>query len=115
MHGEYLLLLAGCLLITLPLELSGTRVYRRPRALVAALLPVVLIFGAWDVLGIERAHWWYEPSRISGIDLFGRMPIEEFLFMLVVPICGLLTLGTVRRLLGFLHGRIRPRREPGAG
>lgn len=115
MHGEYLLLLLGCVVITLPLELVlGARVYRRPRALLMALVPVVVVFGAWDLLGIARGHWWYEPSRISGITLPGHMPLEELLFFVVVPLCGLLTFEGVRRVLA-LAARLRDRSRSGAG
>ena len=120
MHGEYLLLLAACFVITLPLEfILGARVHRRPRALLLALLPVLLVFGAWDLLGIHRGHWWYEASRISGVHLPGAIPLEEVLFFLVIPICALLTLEGVSRVLGLLRawraGELaREWREPGA-
>lgn len=113
MHAEYLLLLGGCVLITLPLELVvGARVYRRPRAIAAALVPVIAVFGAWDLLGIHRGHWWYEPSRISGITLPGYVPLEELLFFVVIPLCGLLTFEAVRRLLDLARrARDRARRR----
>ncbi|UYG15823.1 lycopene cyclase domain-containing protein [Brachybacterium huguangmaarense] len=100
MHGEYLLLLGACVLITLPLEfVLGARVYRRPLAALLAIGPVVLVFGAWDLLGIHRGHWWYEPARISGIELPGSLPLEELAFFVVIPLCGLLTFEAVRTLL----------------
>lgn len=100
MHAEYLLLLAGCLLITLPLELVlGARVYRRPRALVVTLVPVIVLFLAWDLIGFERGHWHYVSARITGVLLPGGMPLEELLFFVIIPLCGLLTFETVRRLL----------------
>lgn len=115
MRAEYLLLLAGCLAITLPLEMVlGARVYRRPRALLRALLPVVIVFGAWDLLGIARGHWWYEPARISGITLPGGMPIEELLFFIVIPLCGLLTFEGVCRVAA-LAARWRSRARADRG
>ncbi|PWH06334.1 lycopene cyclase domain-containing protein [Brachybacterium endophyticum] len=112
MHGEYLIVLGLCLLITLPLEfVIGARVYRRPRRLLAALAPTVLVFLAWDYVGIHRGHWWYAPEKISGITLPGGMPLEELLFFLVIPICGLLTLEAVQTLLA---GRRRSRGGPDA-
>lgn len=108
MPAEYLVLLGLCVLITLPLELVlGARVYRQPRRLLRALAPVVVVFVAWDLLGVARGHWWYAPDRILGIHLPGGLPLEELLFFLVVPICGLLTLEGVRAVLD----RLRPRRE----
>ena len=65
---QYLLLMAGCLLITLPLEfLLRARVYRRPRRLLLALLPMLVVFLAWDALGIVRGHWWYSLEYTTGI------------------------------------------------
>jgi len=97
---QYLLLMAGCLLITLPLEfVLGARVYRRARGLAFALLPVVIIFSIWDIVGIVRDHWSYNPRFVTGWQLIFGMPIEEMTFFIVVPICGLLTYGAVGQVL----------------
>jgi lycopene cyclase domain-containing protein len=98
--------MAGCLLVTLPLEfVLGARVYRRFRAVLWALVPVVVVFSIWDVAGILRDHWSYNAHFVSGVQLGFGMPLEELVFFLVIPICGLLTyeavgstLGRVRRL-----------------
>ncbi len=106
---QYLLLLVGCLLITLPLELVlEARVYARWKLMLLALVPTVLVFSVWDVAGIIRRHWTYNPEYITGVQLW-VMPLEELLFFIVIPICGLLTyeaVGTVLR-------RIRNRSEHG--
>jgi len=112
---QYLLLMAGCLMITLPLEwVMGARVYRRVRALIFALLPVVIIFSIWDIAGILREHWSYNPRYVSGLQLGLGMPVEELVFFIVVPICGLLTYGAVGRVLPLVTGRAsgRPRPHP---
>jgi lycopene cyclase domain-containing protein len=98
---QYLALMAGCLLITAPLELViGARVWRRPRRLVLALLPAVVIFAAWDVVAISRDTWTFAERYVTGWELPGRLPVEELAFFVVIPICGLLTLEAVRRLAG---------------
>lgn len=100
MRSEYLLLLAACLAITLPLEfVLGARVYRRPKRLVLALLPVVAIFYLWDAIAISRGHWDYHPGRTTGILLPGAMPLEELAFFVVIPLCGLLTYEAVDNVL----------------
>ena len=91
---QYLLLLAGCLLITLPLEFFGEGVYRQPRRLFLALAPVVAVFLIWDAVAIAAKVWHYNPRYVSGIDV-PFMPLEEFLFFLVIPICSLLTYNAV--------------------
>jgi lycopene cyclase domain-containing protein len=104
-HWQYAALLAGCLVITLPLELVlGARVYRRPRALAAALLPVVAVFVVWDLVGIARDHWSYSARFTTGLDL-GPMPVEELAFFFVIPICGLLTYEAVGNVLTWLRAR----------
>ena len=50
-------LLAACLVITLPLEfVLGARVYRRPRRLTLAVLPVLVVFYLWDAIAIARGR-----------------------------------------------------------
>ncbi|GAB3622675.1 lycopene cyclase domain-containing protein [Mariniluteicoccus endophyticus] len=101
---QYLLLMGGCLLITLPLEfVFRARVYRRSGRLLRALVPVVVVFSIWDVVGILRDHWSYNPRFISGIHLPLRMPLEELVFFVVIPICGLLTLEAVGTCLRWLR------------
>ena len=98
---QYLLLMGGCLLITLPLEfLFGARVWRRPRRLLAALWLPVVLFTIWDVAAIARDHWHYSPRYTTGWTLPLELPVEELVFFLVIPVCGLLTLEAVRSLLG---------------
>ncbi|WP_206784796.1 lycopene cyclase domain-containing protein [Amycolatopsis sp. MtRt-6] len=89
--AEYLVVLAACVLVTLPLELAGARVYRQPRRLARAVLPVALVFLAWDVLAIAGGVWDYAPEHVTGIRAPFAVPLEEILFFVVIPICGLLT------------------------
>lgn len=96
---QYLLLLIACLVVTLPLELSGTRVYRRPARLARAILPVAAVFLSWDVLAIATGVWTYNPRYLLGPRLPFGVPVEEALFFVVVPLCGLLTFETVERTL----------------
>ena len=105
---QYLLLMGLCVLITLPLELVlGARVWRRPRRLLRALWFPVLVFVVWDVVAIARHHWSYSPRYTTGWDLPFRLPVEELVFFVVIPICGLLTLEAVRRMLDRGRGRHR--------
>ena len=96
-HLTYLALLAACLLGTAPLEIVlRVRVFARWRRLISALAPTVVLFGAWDIYGINRGHWSYDPALITGWRLPGRLPVEELLFFLVAPTCAILTLEAVR-------------------
>lgn len=95
-----------CLLLTLPLELVlGARVYRRPRALLLAVLPVVIVFSVWDVYAIHAGQWTYNPRYVTGLELPLGLPLEEVVFFVVIPICGLLTYGAVGNVLARLRQR----------
>ena len=97
---QYLLLMGACLLITLPLELViGARVWRQPRRLAVALLPAAALFVAWDLWASASGTWSFNERYTIGLDLPGGMAVEELVFFTVIPICGLLTLEAVRRLL----------------
>jgi lycopene cyclase domain-containing protein len=88
---RYLLVLSACMAVTLPLELAvGARVYRRPWRLAATLIPVVLVFAAWDGFGVWRGDWRFTPAYVVGIRIAG-LPIEEWLFFVIVPLCAVLT------------------------
>lgn len=112
-HLTYLGVLAGCLLCTAPLEVFlRTRVYASTVRLVLTLLPTVVVFGAWDLYAIQAGHWTYDEQQMSGITLFGNLPLEEALFFVVVPVCVILTFEGVRRCLALRS--TTPDRRPSA-
>jgi lycopene beta-cyclase len=109
-NAEYLILLGLCLLVTAPLEpLFGFRVYRRPLRLARTLACVGAVFVTWDLVGARLGHWDYNPNRISGVSLFG-LPVEEYLFCVVVPLCGILAYEAVRASLDDVTAWLRRRR-----
>ena len=108
---QYLLLMGGCLLITLPLEFAfRARIYRRWRALLFAVLPVMVIFAIWDIVAIHRGHWTYAPRFVTGIRLVGGLPLEELAFFFVVPVCGLLSYEAVGTVITMRRQGVSARR-----
>ncbi len=107
---QYLIVLGACLLITAPLELFGRGVYRQPRRLLAALLPVAAVFLVWDVIAVAADVWWYNPRFILGLIAPGDLPLEEVLFFVVIPVCGLLTYSAVDFILS-MRSRWRTERR----
>ena len=104
-HLTYLALLAGCLLVTAPLELVlRVRVYARWRRLLLAVVPEFVVFVAWTLYAIARGHWHYSGARTLGVRLPGGLPVEEALFFLVVPVCAVLALEAVRKVTGWDAG-----------
>ncbi len=110
-HWQYLLVLAACLVITAPLEFLGPGVYRQTKRAAAAVLPVAAVFVVWDLIAIAADVWTYNPDYITGLELPGRMPVEELLFFIVIPLCGLLTYNAVSGLLGRVQGLARTKQK----
>ena len=98
-NWQYLIVLGLCLLITAPLELFGKGVYRQPLRIFRAVAPVATVFLVWDVLAIAAGFWWYNGKYLIGIEVPPRIPVEEVLFFVVIPLCGLLTYNAVTTIL----------------
>jgi len=102
---QYLLVLAACLAITAPLEAFGGGVYRRPWRVARAVLGVAAVFLLWDELAVGAHVWTYNPAYIVGHYVPLRVPIEEVLFFVVVPLCALLTYNAVSAILDRIDRR----------
>jgi lycopene cyclase domain-containing protein len=99
-HFTYLAVLAGCLAGALWLDpVLRLGVLRRWRRLAVAVLPVAAVFVLWDVAAIRAGHWTFDRSQTTGVLLPGRLPLEELLFFLVVPVCAVLGFEAVRQVL----------------
>ena len=97
---QYLLIMAACAAITLPLEfVFRARVYRRPRRLLRAMWLPVAIYVVWDLVAIARGHWTFDERWVTGWELPGGLPVEELAFFVVIPLCALLTFEASRHTL----------------
>src|SRR4051812_12395135 len=104
-NWTYAALLAGCVVVTAPLELVlRVRVYARWRRLLLAVLPEFVVFVVWVLYAIAQGHWDYSDERTLGVRLPGGIPVEEVLFFLVVPVCAVLALEAVRKVTGWDAG-----------
>ncbi len=81
------------LAISLPLLFSfypPLRFWRNFKALILTLFILVFIFGAWDVFATWRGHWYFNSQSIYGLKII-NLPVEEWLFFLVIPFCCIFT------------------------
>jgi lycopene cyclase domain-containing protein len=100
-HLTYLAVLAGCLLAAVWLEpVLRVGVLRQWRRLLLTVVPVVLVFGGWDMAAIAAHHWSYDRAQTTGVLLPGRLPLEELVFFVVIPVCAILGFEAVRKRLG---------------
>ena len=96
---QYLLLMAGCLVLTLPLEFFfRARVWARMGRYLQALALPFLLFNAINEAAVYRRLWSYSPRYTTGIRIPRNYPIEEVVFFAVIPMCAVLTFETVRNV-----------------
>jgi lycopene cyclase domain-containing protein len=101
----YVAVLLGCLVAALWLEpVLRVGVLRRWRRLALTVLPVAAVFVLWDAAAIAAGHWTFDPAQTTGVHLPGRVPLDEVLFFLVVPVCAILGFEAVRTVLRWPAG-----------
>jgi lycopene cyclase domain-containing protein len=64
-----------------------------------AVVPVAVVFLVWDAVAIGAGVWTYNGDYITGVRLPFRVPLEEVLFFIVIPLCALLTYNAVSAIL----------------
>lgn len=71
-------------------------VLKRVKRLILSILPVSIFFLIWDAYAISQGHWYFDKKQILGF--FGpfKIPLEEFLFFIFVPIAAIMTIEAVR-------------------
>ena len=73
-------------------------VLRRIKRAMLAILPTAAIFLTWDYYAVTSRHWFFDREQVIGIFGPAGIPLEEFLFFIVVPLAALMTIEAVRRV-----------------
>jgi lycopene cyclase domain-containing protein len=95
----YLAMLAFTVLGSFWLEIAlKVRVLRRVKRWSLSILPIAIPFIIWDAYAIAHHHWYFDTKQILGICGPFNIPMEEFLFFLIVPIAAIMTLEAVRNV-----------------
>jgi len=96
---SYMAMLAFTIVGSFWLELVlKVRVLVRWKRWLKAILPMAILFTLWDAYAISRSHWHFDTRQILGIYGPFHIPLEEFLFFLIVPIAAIMSLEAVRRV-----------------
>lgn len=70
-------------------------VLRRIRRVAAAVLPISALFIAWDIYAVNQGHWFFDKYQVLGIYGPFGIPLEEYLFFIVVPMAAIMTIEAV--------------------
>ena len=71
------------------------RVLARFKRVLASVLPISALFIAWDIYAVHRGHWFFDPNQVLGIYGPFGIPLEEYLFFIVVPLAAIMTIEAV--------------------
>ena len=52
---------------------------------------ILAIYLAWDFWAVAKGSWFFDHEQTLGIYIFSRLPIEEILFFILVPLMIILT------------------------
>ena len=70
-------------------------VLRRTKRAFLSILPISAFFIAWDAYAIAQGHWFFDRAQIIGIYGPFDIPLEEFLFFIVIPLAAIMTIEAV--------------------
>ena len=102
---EYLIILISFFLVTLVLEKTHhIHLYHNLKERLEIVGFFFVVGVAWDSFAIWRGHWAFPPGGTLGITI-GVMPLEEYLFALIMPYFGI----TVYKLIDSKYRRKRIR------
>lgn len=52
---------------------------------------ILTIYLAWDFWAVSKGSWYFDSEQVIGLYIFSRLPIEEILFFIIVPLMVVLT------------------------
>ncbi len=102
-HYYYILLLLASVAIPL-IRSFEHRIHFRGKwpALFSGIFVMMLVFIPWDVIFTENGIWSFNHRYVMGLYIFG-LPLEEWLFFIVIPYCIVFTYEVFRYFLPNLH------------
>ena len=70
-------------------------VLRRIKRAMLSILPVSTLFILWDAYAVRSGHWFFDREQIVGIYGPFDIPLEEYLFFVIVPLAAIMTIEAV--------------------
>ena len=75
------------------------RVLKRIKRALMSIIPIAILFLIWDAYAVASGHWKFDPDQVLGIYGPFGIPLEEYLFFIIIPIAAILTLEGVKVVL----------------
>lgn len=101
-HLAYLAVIAFVAICAVGVNLGfGLRIGKRWRELLLTELFIVIIYLSWDTWAIAQKNWFFDTRQIVNIDILPKVPLEELLFFIVVPLTIILSYQALLKLTGW--------------
>ena len=68
------------------------------RELLQTELVILVIYLSWDTWAIAKKSWFFDHRQIVNVDVLPKVPVEELLFFLVVPVMTILSYKALLKL-----------------
>ena len=72
------------------------RVLKRIKRVLMSIIPVAILFLIWDAYAVANGHWKFDSEQVLGIYGPFEIPLEEYLFFIIVPMAAIMTIEGVR-------------------
>ena len=72
------------------------RVLKRIKRALISIIPIAILFLIWDAYAVANGHWKFDPDQVLGIYGPFGIPLEEYLFFIIVPMAAIMTIEGVR-------------------
>ena len=73
-------------------------VLRRIKRAALSIAPVSLLFLIWDAYAIKQGHWFFDREQTLGIYGPFNIPLEEYLFFMIIPMAAIFTIEGVTKV-----------------
>jgi lycopene cyclase domain-containing protein len=81
------------------------RVKKFWKIFLATDLLILAIYLVWDYWAIYQGNWYFDTKQILDLYLFGKIPVEEILFFIIVPLTTLLTYLALTKITKWIAAR----------
>ena len=88
MTGLYLYLLLGSVLVPLLYSIFVLDIIKYWKQFSFSTIIIAIVFLIWDYFFTKAGIWGFNDNYCLGLKIF-KMPIEEWLFFLIIPFCSL--------------------------
>ena len=101
-HFSYLLVIAFIALCALGVNFGfRLKLGKYWRELLQTEIAILAIYLTWDTWAIAHKNWFFDTHQIINVDVLPKVPLEELLFFVVVPLTVILSYQALLKLTGW--------------